>query len=73
MKTFKGFMLEDGGAAGGAGGAGTSTTGVAGAGDNPQKIVPVTKRKQKTYQQRGAEGEKTMVKTFSNQMRKILP
>jgi len=44
------------------------TAGVSGAGDNPDKTVPVSKKRQKTYQQRGAEGEKE----FVNQGRKIM-
>jgi hypothetical protein len=41
MKTFSQFIEEDGPAAPAA----TSTVGVAGAGDNPQKIVPVRRKK----------------------------
>lgn len=60
MISFKQFM-EDGSAPT------VVTAGVSGAGDNPDKTVPVSKKKQKTYQQRGADSEKELVR----QLRKI--
>jgi len=53
MKTFKQFSEEGAAPA-------TSTAGVAGAGDNPEKIVPVSKKKQTKYQKSGEKSEKEL-------------
>lgn len=65
MKKFASFM-EDGGAA-----PATGTAGVAGAGDNPSKIVPVSKKRQNTYQAKGSAEEQQYVHDANRQMRKM--
>ena len=62
MKSFKQFIKEMG--AGGAGGGGTTTAGVAGAGDNPEKIVPVSKKRQSEIQKRGEKSKAELQKQF---------
>lgn len=54
LKSFKQFNEEGAAPA-------TSTAGVAGAGDNPQKIVPVFKNRQTKYQKAGEKSEKELV------------
>jgi hypothetical protein len=63
MINFKLFM-EDGAPA-------TGTAGVSGAGDNPDKTVPVAKKIQGTYQKRGAKDEANYVKDANKQLRKV--
>jgi hypothetical protein len=68
MKTLKQFR-EESGAGGMGGGAPTNSTGgVAGAGDNPEKIVPVTSKIQKKKQRKGAASEKGLVANLRRMM-----
>jgi hypothetical protein len=61
MKTFSQFN-EDGAAPT------VTTAGVAGAGDNPQKIVLVSKKKQNKYQKAGEKSEKEL----GTQLRRLM-
>ena len=65
MKTLRQFREE-----GGMGGAApaNSTAGVAGAGDNPEKIVPVTSKMQKKKRRKGAASEKGLVANLRRMM-----
>lgn len=67
MKTFKIFM-ED---MGGGGAVTTGTAGVAGAGDNPQKIVPVSKKAQKRIRAEGAVDSQEFTDNYARISRKL--
>lgn len=63
LKTFSQFINEEGGGAGGVGGgSGAAPTNVVGgiAGARPGDLPPVSRKKQKKIQRRGAESEKEL-------------
>ena len=66
MKSFSQFINEDGVAA-------TTTAGISGAGDNPDKTVPVSKDTQKKYKQNGLKTDQLSLRRRQSMVNTVKP